>query len=308
MTDTNNNAPEIPSGQGSNPPAEVGQGSYAPAQSDGQAQSQFQPQGHYNQFSQQQTQSHDPIAAQRKITELSQQVSQFQSQMSGFEALKAQNEQIRQGIAQAFGLGQEQTQQGLLEQALSDPNALPEYVKQLIDQQIAPFREQREELETREAYAQEMTTKQQLEAQLASQFGADIAKASTDPNALELVAGEIVSKNNPDLWRKYAIGNQKLQDPMLIRGSIEHQKLQNEQIKLQSQVVRQAGGIETLIRLNNQRIMFSNPQQMMQAYAQQQQGLLNSRQMASGLGGTNYGNAPVAQSNAQSEFLDYDDF
>lgn len=308
MTDTNNNAPEIPSGQGSNPPAEAGQGSYAPAQSEGQAQSQFQPQGHYNQFPQQQPQAHDPIAAQRKITELSQQVSQFQSQISNFESLKAENERIRQGIAQAFGLGQEQTQQGLLEQALSDPNALPEYVKQLIDQQIAPFREQREELETREAYAQEMTRKQQLEAQIASQFGAEIAKASTDPNALELVAGEIVSKNNPDLWRKYVIGNQKLQDPMLIKGSIEHQKLQNEQLKLQAQVALQAGGIETLVRLNNQRIMFSNPQQWIQSYAQQQQALLNSRQMASGLGGTNYGNAPVAQSNAQSEFLDYDDF
>ncbi|NDA63110.1 MAG: hypothetical protein EBX50_13885, partial [Chitinophagia bacterium] len=140
MTDTNN-APDIPSGQGSNPPADVGQGSYAPTESNGQAQSQFQ-QGSYNQF--QQPQAHDPIAAQRKITELSQQLSQVQSQISQFETLKAQNEQIRQGIAQAFGLNQEQTPQGLLEQALSDPNALAQHIEQLVNQRIAPFTEQRE--------------------------------------------------------------------------------------------------------------------------------------------------------------------
>jgi hypothetical protein len=305
MTDTNN-APDIPSGQGSNPPADnAGQGSYAPTEQTGQAQSQFQP-GNYNQF--QQSQAHDPIAAQRKITELSQQVSQFQSQISEFGALKAQNEQIRQGIAQAFGLNQEQTPQGLLEQALSDPNALAQHIEQLVNQRIAPFTEQREELQTREAYAQELATKQQVEAQIASQFGDEIAKASTDPDALEAIAGGIVAKNNPDLWRKYVVGNQRLADPTMVRGSTEYQKLQNEQIRLQAQVVRQAGGIETLIRLNNQQIMFSNPQQWIQSYAQQQQGLMNSRQMASGLGGTNYGNAPVAQSNAESQFFDHDPF
>jgi hypothetical protein len=304
MTDTNN-APDIPSGQGSNPPADAGQGSYAPTEQTGQAQSQFQP-GNYNQF--QQSQAHDPIAAQRKITELSQQLSQVQSQIGQFETLKAQNEQIRQGIAQAFGLNQEQTPQGLLEQALSDPNALAQHIDQLVNQRIAPFTEQREELQTREAYAQELATKQQIEAQIASQFGDEIAKASTDPDALEAIAGRVVAKSNPDLWRKYVVGNQRLADPTMVKGSTEYQRLQSEQFKLQTQVVHQAGGIETLIRLNNQQIMFSNPQQWIQSYAQQQQGLMNSRQMASGLGGTNYGNAPVAQSSAESIFLEYDTF